>query len=372
MGQNLSRAGEATPPCVLIDANVLVANFRPGHAFRLLLDGSRTGQLDLVVPDLAIKEAANKHREQAEKAARGLDKALADLSRLEVKVGRIGPVNPDGASQAYAARLRRSLAAARARVSSTVDVPHERLIRRALERRKPFSESGAGYRDALLWEGVVAEACADRALYFCTKDTGDFSQNGALPPDLLRDLSEAGKPEDSVTLIVDLPRLVGELVNVCQVATIDVRQVLPKRISNLYDLLQGTLHGSELDRPSLRRALGDASLWGPAAMGPEQLDVADILIVDLGDELSYADVDSAHILSTGDILAVLDVGVEATVEVEIDVLGHDRSDGRPRMASTIATVRVLLGVAVDAVFSQDTMELLAVVHDPPEVLQRVA
>jgi hypothetical protein len=36
-------------------------------------------------------------------------------------------------------------------------VSHEEVVKRDLLRRKPFGESGKGYRDTLIWETVLAE-----------------------------------------------------------------------------------------------------------------------------------------------------------------------------------------------------------------------
>ena len=56
-------------------------------------------------------------------------------------------------------------------------VSHADLVERDLSSRKPFSPTGKGYRDALIWESVV-ELCTDLTdadtLIFVTDNKSDF------------------------------------------------------------------------------------------------------------------------------------------------------------------------------------------------------
>jgi hypothetical protein len=70
------------------------------------------------------------------------------------------------------------------------DVSHQVLVARALERRKPFRDSGAGYRDALLWATLVSfRNTAKGPVAFISNNSKDFGEMPKLHPDLLVDLS---------------------------------------------------------------------------------------------------------------------------------------------------------------------------------------
>jgi PIN domain len=61
-----------------------------------------------------------------------------------------------------------------ATVSDMPKVPHEELVRRDIAREAPFKDSGAGYRDALIWETVRDIALTGRKTILLTANHRDF------------------------------------------------------------------------------------------------------------------------------------------------------------------------------------------------------
>src|SRR4051812_28708681 len=82
-------------PRILLDANVLVANFRPSNAFELLLEGARSEQVVLVVPELVVQEASAKYRETMGDRVAELEKSLSRLRRVGVDVVVGDPPDPE-------------------------------------------------------------------------------------------------------------------------------------------------------------------------------------------------------------------------------------------------------------------------------------
>ncbi len=76
-------------------------------------------------------------------------------------------------------------------VLSYPNVSHESLVRKATQRKKPFSEKGEGYRDALIWGNVKEALLDDDPIYFITNDESDFyNKDGSLHSDLVDELKE--------------------------------------------------------------------------------------------------------------------------------------------------------------------------------------
>ncbi len=81
------------------------------------------------------------------------------------------------------------------------DIRHEIVVKRALQRKKPFKADGStGYRDYLVWQTCleVARRYANEEIHFITENTRDFADQNdrdKLHPDLLADLTEMKIPE---------------------------------------------------------------------------------------------------------------------------------------------------------------------------------
>jgi len=91
------------------------------------------------------------------------------------------------------------------------DVSHRDVTARALARRRPFDSLGhEGYRDALIWESVLAFArtLARERVVLVSRNSKDFADAaGDLHADLRRDVA-ALTTASTVTLVRDVGRLV--------------------------------------------------------------------------------------------------------------------------------------------------------------------
>jgi hypothetical protein len=77
------------------------------------------------------------------------------------------------------------------------NVPHSRLIERAVARRRPFDDQGRGYRDALIWENVLGllERSPSDAVILISNDKSAFAKSKTEPilaPDLEAEVRERG------------------------------------------------------------------------------------------------------------------------------------------------------------------------------------
>ncbi|MDO8208958.1 PIN domain-containing protein [Conexibacter sp. CPCC 206217] len=335
---------------VVVDANILIANFRSGRAFKLLMDGARTEQLRVSVPELVIREATNKYRERCDEERRALERAAGGLARLGVDWSGHSRIDPATEAARYGRDLRRTLKAAGVRIPRIASISHSRMVDRALARKKPFGENGAGYRDALLWETVLNEVRQHGPLVLLTKDRSDFATDGQLAGDLADDLSLQGDSANSVTLQSDLKAFVEAHVEVSVVALATVKRVLPQAERGLNEWLQELLLDLDLSRAQLKAVLSQDTDLAPSWMIGETVDVGDFQILEVR-ALSGARVDSGEELSTGDVVAVLLYEAELLIEAELEIAGRNARDGRPSRAGTIATLATPVWLDVEATFS---------------------
>ena len=98
--------------------------------------------------------------------------------------------------------------------TSYADVALQPLVARALARRKPFDAEGRkGFRDAVLWETILAMlAKSSDEVILVTQNKNDFGDHGKLAGDLRNDLRDRGLPEDCVKVCEGLARFAEEYV----------------------------------------------------------------------------------------------------------------------------------------------------------------
>lgn len=191
---------------VVLDTSVIVEDYRlTSTTSRLLLESLNLAGCTLVVPEIVILETVNKFRESLDADA----KKLSDTaSKVTQKLGDYvePPLHsfdvPDH-MEAYEAYLRARLTEHGASIPSFPSVSHEEVVRRALARRRPFSQDGRrGYRDALIWETIreLAKSTDDK-ITFITLNKNDFAvEDGILHSDLINDLKDDGHASNKVTL----------------------------------------------------------------------------------------------------------------------------------------------------------------------------
>jgi hypothetical protein len=184
----------------VVDANAIVRGAwrLESAAWRVLLHQSGTQQIHLVVPDLVVREAVARFRDDLRARVARLVTALDKLGNL-VPVIRLPDVDENAEVVAYEKDLRIKLAAAGAEVAALPAVDLVSLTQDAIDRRRPFDEKGSGFRDALLWQMVLATVKQDLGQHVAlvshdNRAFGDASKSSAvsLHVDLSSDLAKAG------------------------------------------------------------------------------------------------------------------------------------------------------------------------------------
>jgi hypothetical protein len=309
---------------VVLDTNVLLANLRgarPSNDLTLVLADARARRFTLVVPHLVLEETVNKRREMAQDAERKLRKAQSDLASVGVSMD-LPPIDLDRVVTDFRQQLLDVLAASKVEVRGLPSVGHGDIVRRALERRKPFAPSGAGYRDALIWETVLeATSATDEIVVLVTNNSKDFAENKEgtqLATDLVEDLEKIASAGE-VRIVPDLGAFKDEFVAAETIAADELNERLnsdsPLR-RRLFNGVARQLSSHVFDRRDISGRERDWDLDLPR--DTIDADIESAIVSDVGD-LHGVWVTSAQV-SEDDVLIQLEAEVDAEIEIEVYVV----------------------------------------------------
>jgi hypothetical protein len=268
-------------------------------------------RLSLIVPELVVRELVNKRRENAVEADRRLRQARATLVSLGVPV-EVTLIDLEPVAAEIDATVRKQLAAANVEIIDFAQIDHATVVERALARRKPFAESGAGYRDALIWHNVLEVLMRDdKPVVFVTNNRSDFAEDKEgrkLADDLVRDLEAASIDIQRLTLVSTLVRFAAE-------------HIAPESLAEgeLDEKLNGPTSVREQFANSLQNALA-----GHVFEGDDVRDL-DLDRLDLGWEVEDPEIDAAEVVQAYDLHGVWVTGASlidentALVEIEAEI-----------------------------------------------------
>jgi predicted nucleic acid-binding protein len=194
---------------VVFDTNVFNGDVRADRSrLRAILDGAAAkGAFGVMVPEVVLLELDKQFRKRSKAVVKNVNKALGALAGELVQLGLEGPdemVLDTADADGYRAKLEERLTRVGGAVLP-VPVDLTAAVPWAVNRRKPFKETGEGFQDAAIWLTILALAAArEDEIAFVTSNTKDFG-NGADPvglaDELRGDLTERGRPEEQVRLV---------------------------------------------------------------------------------------------------------------------------------------------------------------------------
>ena len=193
---------------VVLDTNIIRENWLlNGPSMSVLEKFIDSNRCILFIPDVARLEVSKLFREEA----KDLIKAVSKLNRL-ITVAQIDVPIPEVVQicQTYEQRLEARLDELRCERMKYDQITHEKILTRADQDRKPFRGGDKGYKDALIWEGVLSIATQASRTCFITQNYRDFceSKEGPLHPDLLKDVRDEGLSEDSIVICYSIKQFV--------------------------------------------------------------------------------------------------------------------------------------------------------------------
>jgi len=195
-----------------------------------LFDGLARADHSLHIPKLVIDEATNKFAERLCDCQRKVERPLNEARRVS-GIDIPSPLT-DASIGGLVEEYRQMLSSRFEQVGATTigypTTPHEEIVQRALDRRKPFSQSGGGYRDALIWESVISlGASPGQNIAFISANEKDFFDGeGNLHPDLVADMQAQGLQPGRIVPFGSLREFVDEHIKPTMEALEDIRQQL--------------------------------------------------------------------------------------------------------------------------------------------------
>ena len=311
---------------VILDTSVLLANLRGTRAsndLKLVLADARAKRFTLVVPGLVLEETINKRRDAAEEGERHLRKAQSELSTLGAKLD-LPAVDVSSAVKDFRKATMRLLTGNRVEIRDLPKIGHDDLVQRALARRKPFNAKGAGYRDALIWETVLAAASSSSEPVILVsnnwRDFGSDKDGKQFAQDLVHDLEKQGAVE-RVRLVPTLAAFRAEFVSAETVAATELEDALNSS-TGLREVflsrIEDRLDSHVFDRYDVMDQSRDWD-WDHMNLpfGTEDVDLEGATLGGL-DELYGVWVLSAQVWGD-EVLFEFEAEVDAQVELELDL-----------------------------------------------------
>ena len=172
---------------LVLDTNILVADFRlQSVPFRILRESARRAGVCLCIPQLVRDEALGKFSGRFTELEREFSKVANGLERVSGwKVDNPVLGRLDAACTEYETRLNALVAETAGAVLPYPDVLHTDVVRRIIEKKKPFEHSERGYRDFLLWSVVLGELSLTPVMSISSLLIRVFPTNSGLTSDFL-------------------------------------------------------------------------------------------------------------------------------------------------------------------------------------------
>ena len=196
---------------VILDTGCFHDNIHAsGEHFELLADVAPESAVEVVVPEVVVQEVVKQFRERVENASHAIQANSRDLGYLTKNFETPLLPDVDTSVEDFESNFRDRLKALNIRVLPLPTLPHQEMLNRDKENRRPFV-AGRGYRDALIWESILKDLDAEPSDFiFVTANSKDFAAkvgDDQLHSDLKQDL-ESIEPACSGRLFATLKSFV--------------------------------------------------------------------------------------------------------------------------------------------------------------------
>lgn len=202
---------------ILLDTNPIVSDgFGSSANFNWLLGMAHGHGITVYVPRIVLDEVVGRFAKDLSDRVGEANAELAIISRRIarklVTLDSFLDVNEE--VESFRSAFSTQLVEAGVAVPEYPIASHRDVTDRAIYRRKPFRDSGAGYRDTLIWLTVLelADQVEDN-IVLVTNNTHDFGDGPTrLHGQLQEDLENRGHDRDKVTLVNSITEVVQQFV----------------------------------------------------------------------------------------------------------------------------------------------------------------
>lgn len=208
---------------VVIDSNIIISDFwMESIPSKMLLENSKSGQIDLYIPKVVLDEVCNKFNERIRAHSSNISKEVRSFEKLSKQTTSIFITKEaeDKIFEDYKTYLNKIITENSIKILKYPNTSHEYLAKKAMLKKKPFNENEKGYRDNLIWENIKSlissediEIPATPELIFITKNYKDFTENNNIHGDLIEDLENQSLNSESVEIIETLSEFKDKFLN---------------------------------------------------------------------------------------------------------------------------------------------------------------
>ena len=180
---------------IILDTNIIVQNYlMNSRSFDLLFDYLNKTNSKILIPQVVYDELLEKYRNTVffqldflEKTKNKLGNILLEFDSSSIAINVETEVNK------YSNYILKKIGSSEEKIIQHKANYSDELIYRAIKRKKPFSEKGEEFRDALLWLVVVDIATEiGEAVVFISNDSKAFGKDGILYENLLEEVEQKG------------------------------------------------------------------------------------------------------------------------------------------------------------------------------------
>ncbi len=205
---------------------------------------------NIYMPHVVFDELCNQYREEIDAAAEAERKYHKILNRVNPVFEKHESADWDNLKATYEQILAKRCCDLDICIIKYPQVEHQYLVKRELDKRKPFKDSTKGYRDSLIWETVIALAKKikkDDCIVFLSENTNDFAKDKSLHPDLKFDCEKNNIADGKIQLESSFHSFITneilpaaaqiqdkfqELLRYNAVGNIDIHEILNKYLEN--------------------------------------------------------------------------------------------------------------------------------------------
>jgi hypothetical protein len=191
---------------IVVDANVLVSDpYMRKPEWSQLKEAVANRDAQVVAPLIVLEEVAGHQAAKLRSMGNLLTKAVDHGAPPELHDQMVSArADCQKRAQEYPDLMNQMWKAHSFRVAATPNVPHETVARRAIQRMRPFSASGDGYRDTLHWFTLLdlAKKWPTTEVVLLSNDKAFAGKDGTLHPGLRDEF--ACESSGRVTLCKDL------------------------------------------------------------------------------------------------------------------------------------------------------------------------
>ena len=201
---------------IFVDSSVLCTDYyMSGVNFELMKSSG-----SVVLPEIVIEETKNKYREMLESSLKKTNAGIKELQRLKIDIELLNNHTIDETVNKYSDFLEMFLIESGMTVAEPYpNTPHNIIVKRALERKKPFKNDGKnGYRDFIVWLtflDMVKLISNKEPFVFLTLNANDFSDDkdeNALHPDLLSDIDELHMENKDIIYYSSVKKFIDDVI----------------------------------------------------------------------------------------------------------------------------------------------------------------